>query len=38
LLLAPSDHHFSDDATFVRYIESAYAALASKSRDDRSSL
>jgi mannose-1-phosphate guanylyltransferase len=25
----PSDHHFSDDATFVRHIESAYAAVAS---------
>jgi len=24
----PSDHHFSDDATFVRHIESAYAAAA----------
>jgi len=23
----PSDHHFSDDATFVRHIESAYAAV-----------
>jgi mannose-1-phosphate guanylyltransferase len=25
----PSDHHFSDDATFVRHIESAYAAASS---------
>lgn len=24
----PSDHHFSDDAAFVRHIESAYAAVA----------
>jgi len=24
----PSDHHFSDDATFVRHIESAYAVAA----------
>jgi mannose-1-phosphate guanylyltransferase len=26
----PSDHHFSNDATFVRHIESAYAAVASR--------
>ena len=24
----PSDHHFSDDATFIRHIESAFAAVA----------
>jgi mannose-1-phosphate guanylyltransferase len=26
----PSDHHFSDDATFAHHIESAYAAAASR--------